>query len=164
MKKLAHSFYLRHDVVQIAKDLLGKVLVTRWQDVLTTGRIVETEAYAGTIDKASHAYRGRTPRTAVMENGSYLMNQLRRERAREVLREVADLAALDAGGGLQLETRDDGPGVHGHDLGLGDRSFRGCHAPGHPFVHVLCPCGAERPILGRGAPLRGAGRSGPGAA
>lgn len=66
MKKLAHSFYLRHDVVQIAKDLLGKVLVTRWQDVLTTGRIVETEAYAGTIDKASHAYKGRTPRTSVM--------------------------------------------------------------------------------------------------
>lgn len=66
MKKLPHSFYLQHDVVQIAKALLGKVLVTAWNGVPTTGRIVETEAYAGTGDKASHAYRGRTPRTAVM--------------------------------------------------------------------------------------------------
>ena len=66
MKKLSHSFYLRHDVVQIARELLGKILVTQWNGAITAGRIVETEAYAGTIDKASHAYRGRTPRTAVM--------------------------------------------------------------------------------------------------
>lgn len=66
MKKLSHAFYLRHDVVQIARELLGKVLVTQWGDALTSGRIVETEAYAGTIDKASHAYKGRTPRTSVM--------------------------------------------------------------------------------------------------
>ena len=50
MKKLSHSFYLRHDVVQIAKELLGKILVTQWNDEITTGRIVETEAYAGTIE------------------------------------------------------------------------------------------------------------------
>ena len=66
MKKLPHSFYLQPDVVHIARTLLGKILVTEWQGVRTSGRIVETEAYAGTIDKASHAYRGRTPRTAVM--------------------------------------------------------------------------------------------------
>ena len=66
MKKLPHAFYLQHDVVHIARQLLGKVLVTHWNGALTSGRIVETEAYAGTIDKASHAYRGRTPRTAVM--------------------------------------------------------------------------------------------------
>ncbi len=66
MKKLSHAFYLRHDVVQTAKELLGKIVVTNWQGVLTSGRIVETEAYAGTIDKASHAYRGRTARTSVM--------------------------------------------------------------------------------------------------
>ncbi len=53
-------------MVQIAKELLGKIVVTHWQGMLTSGRIVETEAYAGGIDKASHAYRGRTPRTAVM--------------------------------------------------------------------------------------------------
>ena len=41
-----------------------------------------------------------------------------RERPREILREAADLAALDAGGGLQLEARDDGSRVHGDDFGL----------------------------------------------
>ena len=66
MKKLPHAFYLQHDVVNIAHQLLGKVLVTQWNGALTSGRIVETEAYAGNIDKASHAYKGRTPRTAVM--------------------------------------------------------------------------------------------------
>lgn len=66
LHKLPVSFYLRPDVVQIARELLGKVLVTQWNGALTAGRIVETEAYAGTLDKASHAYRGKTPRTAVM--------------------------------------------------------------------------------------------------
>jgi len=66
MKKLSHAFYLRHDVVQIARELLGKVLVTEWNGIVTSGRIVETEAYAGTTDKASHSSKGRTPRTAVM--------------------------------------------------------------------------------------------------
>lgn len=66
MKKLSLSFYLREDVEAIAKDLLGKVLVTHWNDELTTGRIVETEAYAGETDKASHASKGRTERTEVM--------------------------------------------------------------------------------------------------
>jgi len=66
MQKLPTGFYLRDDVVQIARDLLGKVLVSQWQGERTTGRIVETEAYAGQIDKASHAYKGRTKRTEVM--------------------------------------------------------------------------------------------------
>ncbi len=67
MKKLSPAFFRRHDVVQVAKELLGKILVTRWDGVLTAGRIVETEAYAGITDKASHAYGGRrTPRNEVM--------------------------------------------------------------------------------------------------
>jgi DNA-3-methyladenine glycosylase len=66
MKKLDLSFYLRHDVETIAKELLGKVLVTRWNKELTSGRIVETEAYAGETDRASHASKGRTPRTEVI--------------------------------------------------------------------------------------------------
>lgn len=66
MKKLPLSFYLRDDVVQIAKDLLGKVLVTNWGEGKTSGRIVETEAYQGTEDRASHASKGRTERTDVM--------------------------------------------------------------------------------------------------
>jgi DNA-3-methyladenine glycosylase len=66
MKKLPLSFYLRADVEQIARELLGKVLVTNWGGEFTSGRIVETEAYAGEIDNASHASRGRTPRTEVI--------------------------------------------------------------------------------------------------
>ncbi|HUQ97248.1 MAG TPA: DNA-3-methyladenine glycosylase, partial [Chitinophagaceae bacterium] len=66
MKKLPFSFYEQPDVVQVARALLGKVLVTDWTNSRTTGRIVETEAYAGLHDKASHAYRGKTPRTQVL--------------------------------------------------------------------------------------------------
>jgi DNA-3-methyladenine glycosylase len=66
MIKLPPSFYERDDVVLLARELLGKILVTAWDGVRTTGRIVETEAYAGLQDKASHAYRGKTPRTEVM--------------------------------------------------------------------------------------------------
>jgi DNA-3-methyladenine glycosylase len=66
MNILPLSFYLRPDVVLIARELLGKVLVTKWNGEYTSGRIVETEAYAGELDRASHAYRGITPRTTVM--------------------------------------------------------------------------------------------------
>jgi DNA-3-methyladenine glycosylase len=66
MEKLPLSFYLRDDVVGIANDLIGKVLVTAWNGGITSGRIVETEAYAGEGDRASHASKGRTERTEVM--------------------------------------------------------------------------------------------------
>jgi DNA-3-methyladenine glycosylase len=66
MNKLPLSFYLRDDVEAIARELLGKVLVTAWDGEVTSGRIVETEAYAGELDKASHASKGRTSRTEVM--------------------------------------------------------------------------------------------------
>jgi len=69
MKKLDYNFYNRPDVVKIARELLGKVLVTDWEEGLTSGRIVETEAYKGITDRASHAYNGRrTARTEVMFN------------------------------------------------------------------------------------------------
>lgn len=64
---LPEEFYTRKDVVRIAQDLLGKVLVTRFNGEYTAGMIVETEAYAGVGDKASHAYGGRrTARTQIM--------------------------------------------------------------------------------------------------
>lgn len=67
IKKLGASFYSRPNVLAIAKDLLGKLLVTRLDHHYTSGRIVETEAYAGITDRASHAYGGRrTDRTEVM--------------------------------------------------------------------------------------------------
>ena len=67
MKRLPKSFYQREDVLQVAKDLLGKILVTKWDGIITAGRIVECEAYNGEIDRASHAFGNRrTNRTEVM--------------------------------------------------------------------------------------------------
>ncbi|HMC86127.1 MAG TPA: DNA-3-methyladenine glycosylase [Chitinophagaceae bacterium] len=67
MEKLGPSFYHRTNVVTIAKNLLGKLLVTSFNGDYTSGRIVETEAYNGVGDKASHAYGGRrTNRTEIM--------------------------------------------------------------------------------------------------
>ena len=65
---LDYSFYQRSDVVQIAKELLGKWLFTQIDgDPMTGGIIVETEAYAGPEDRASHAFGNRrTKRTEVM--------------------------------------------------------------------------------------------------
>jgi len=70
-EKLPRSFYLRHDVVDVARDLLGKYLVTEFDGVLTSAKIVETEAYKGSTDRACHAFNYRkTKRTEVMfENG-----------------------------------------------------------------------------------------------
>lgn len=65
--KLQKDFYLRNDVVGISRELLGKVLCTKTNGGLTKSIITETEAYAGEVDKASHAYGGkRTKRTEPM--------------------------------------------------------------------------------------------------
>src|SRR6478752_4448982 len=67
MRKLGIDFYQRSNVLQIAKELLGKILVTKWYGIETSGRIVEVEAYNGIIDKASHASGGRrTNRNEIM--------------------------------------------------------------------------------------------------
>ena len=67
MKKLPLSFYQRDNVLEISRELLGKLLVTKWNGIETSGRIVECEAYAGILDKASHAFGGRrTARNEVM--------------------------------------------------------------------------------------------------
>ncbi|WP_303310227.1 DNA-3-methyladenine glycosylase [Hymenobacter sp. BT730] len=65
--KIPASFYRRPDVVQIARELIGKYLFTRFDGVLTGGRIVETEAYAHINDQACHSHMGRyTARTRIM--------------------------------------------------------------------------------------------------
>ncbi|MFD2940154.1 DNA-3-methyladenine glycosylase [Flavobacterium notoginsengisoli] len=65
--KLPFSYYLNPDVLFLAKNLLGKVLYTQIDGKITAGIIVETEAYFGVQDKASHAYAGRrTNRTEIM--------------------------------------------------------------------------------------------------
>src|ERR1700733_6497422 len=67
MEKLPLSFYQRTDVLQVARELMGKILVTKWNRLTTSGRIVECEAYAGAPDRASHAFGGRrTARNEIM--------------------------------------------------------------------------------------------------
>ena len=65
-RPLATSFYTR-PTLEVARDLLGRVLCRRLPDgTLLRGRLVEVEAYDGPHDRASHAFRGPTPRNAPM--------------------------------------------------------------------------------------------------
>src|SRR6202162_1498950 len=68
MNRLPRDFYTRSDVLGVARDLLGKKLVVRQRSgSRVAGIIVETEAYRGPEDRASHAYNGRrTKRTETM--------------------------------------------------------------------------------------------------
>lgn len=62
---LRREFYQR-PTVEVAQDLLGKILVRRAGRSFQSGRIVETEAYLAGNDSACHANKHRTPRTEVM--------------------------------------------------------------------------------------------------
>lgn len=66
------SFYVR-PTLDVARDLLGKILVRRIGRTVISGRIVEVEAYLGERDEASHAFRGKTRRNEVMfRSGGHL--------------------------------------------------------------------------------------------
>ncbi|WP_186757904.1 DNA-3-methyladenine glycosylase [Echinicola salinicaeni] len=111
IKVLAKGFFLDRNVTEIAKDLLGKIIVSELDGKITTAKIVETEAYDGNVDKACHAFPNKlTPRTAVMfkEGGRsyvylcygihYLLNIVTHEEgdARAVLiRAVEPISGID---------------------------------------------------------------------
>ena len=66
MKPLKRNYYMA-DTLVVARDLLGKYLVREYEGTYLIGRITETEAYIGAIDKACHAYGGKvTPRTQTL--------------------------------------------------------------------------------------------------
>ena len=67
MKKINQSFYTSNNVLEVSKNILGKVLVTKLNSKITSGVILEVEAYLGINDKASHSYNNkRTQRTEPM--------------------------------------------------------------------------------------------------
>ena len=65
-RSLPRAFYAGEDPVPIAKGLLGKVVRVHSKGEDCLARIVETEAYGGKLDRASHAWKGKTRRNASM--------------------------------------------------------------------------------------------------
>ncbi len=65
MRPIPRSFYQR-DTVDVAQDLLGKVLVRRINDKIVSGIIIETEAYKYKDDPASHTFGGKSDRNSAM--------------------------------------------------------------------------------------------------
>ena len=65
LKKLDRKFYTRN-VLVVARDLLGKILVKHDKGKILAGKIVEVEAYDGEIDRAAHTYIGKTKRNYIM--------------------------------------------------------------------------------------------------
>lgn len=71
-RKLKKSFYQR-ELLDVARDLLGKILVKVYGKNILSGKIVEVEAYHGDFDEAAHSYSGITKRNEIMfEAGGYL--------------------------------------------------------------------------------------------
>jgi DNA-3-methyladenine glycosylase len=71
-KSLKRAFYTRN-VLFVARELLGKILVKKSGSKILSGKIVEVEAYHGDYDQASHAFRGKTKRNEVMfSEGGFL--------------------------------------------------------------------------------------------
>lgn len=65
LKKLGYSFYNR-DLLVVARELLGKIIVKTDGKKLLAGKIVEVEAYDGRVDEAAHTFIGKTKRNEIM--------------------------------------------------------------------------------------------------
>ncbi len=66
MKKILPVSFFDHPTLEVARDLLGKYIIRAWRGGEISLIITEVEAYDGPQDRASHASRGRTPRTKIM--------------------------------------------------------------------------------------------------
>jgi DNA-3-methyladenine glycosylase len=127
--KLPASFYTRTDVVQITRELLGKILVTNFDESITAGRIVEAEAYNGPHDKAAHSFGNRrTKRTEVMygEGGvAYVYLCYGIHQMFNIVTSIADvpnailIRALEPIAGIETMLKRSSKSVHGNDLTRG---------------------------------------------
>jgi DNA-3-methyladenine glycosylase len=70
--RLGSDFFTR-DVLQVAPDLIGKILVKNTKNILSCYTIIEVEAYGGFEDEASHARFGKTVRNGIMFEGGGLV-------------------------------------------------------------------------------------------
>jgi DNA-3-methyladenine glycosylase len=71
-QKLSKEFFTRN-LNTVAKELLGKIFIRNLYGKILAGKIVEVEAYDGSVDEAAHTFRGKTKRNEVMfENGGLL--------------------------------------------------------------------------------------------
>lgn len=139
MRKLSREFYDR-DAVTVAKDLLGKHLVSRVHGNLQIGKIVEVEAYLGPHDLAAHSARGLTERTKVMFGppgflyvymiyGMYFCANVVTEKEGQasavLIRALQPIQAIDSrtqGPGLLCKAMNITKKLNGHDL-LSDDFF-----------------------------------------
>jgi DNA-3-methyladenine glycosylase len=64
--EIIKRIFFERDTLRVARELLGAKLVRRFQGRRMSGMVVETEAYLGADDSASHAFRGKTPRNQIM--------------------------------------------------------------------------------------------------
>lgn len=122
--KLSDTFFQR-DVLEVAPDLLGKILVRRFENgEIFRYRITDVEAYRGEEDRACHAWRGKTPHTEIMydQGGKiyvYLIYGIY-----WLLNIVTGMQDCPQGVMIRGVEGINGPGRVGRELKL-DKSFRG---------------------------------------
>jgi DNA-3-methyladenine glycosylase len=142
---LDRSFFER-DTVSVARQLLGTELVLERACGLTSRvRIVETEAYVGSEDRASHASRGRTRRTEIMfgpAGHAYVYLIYGFYNCLNIVTEMADMPAAVLIRGVEpianVDGRTDGPGRLCRALGI-DRTFTGRDMTVPPmYVQAAC--------------------------
>lgn len=119
--------FFRRPAAKVARDLLGKILVRKQGTSFNSSVVVETEAYEGPHDLASHSSRGRTPRTEVMFGpaGRFYVYRV------YGLHWMLNIVTGDVGAATAVLIRGiegvSGPGRVAAALGI-DASFNGCAA------------------------------------
>jgi DNA-3-methyladenine glycosylase len=156
LAKPPRSFFDR-DTAQVARELLGLWIVRRSNGTFRAGRIVETEAYLGPHDRASHSSRGRTPRNRSMfgpPGFAYVYQIYGLHFCLNVVTEPEGhgaavlIRALEPIGGFPAETNMRGPGLLCRALSI-DRSFDGADLLGEELFVAVPAASAPISIVRR---------------